>query len=573
MVINRLTSPFRNTVRLRYILKVFLRHGFRDFIGKLNLEGYLPLAKTMEFLNVFGDEEKKLTAPERFRMVFEELGPTFIKFGQLLSTRPDYIPSEYIQEFKKLQDNVPPFSKEEVEKIIKKEYGPDASVEQIFKTFDFKPVAAASVAQVHIGTLISGEEVAVKIQRPDIEEVIHQDIRILYRLAGLIERNFEESRLLDPVGIVDEFEKTILKELDFITEGSSIEKFRANFKDFPGIYIPNVFWDYTTRRILVVERVNGLELDEVKKIKEKGHDPKKIADIGLNCFCKQIMEDGFFHADPHPGNSMLMDDGRIALIDFGITGSLDNEMMENIANVFIGYSEHDYEKLVKTFSKMGITNENTDIPVFKQDLKDLSEPFYGRSLKHISVKEIFDKITQTCLKHNIKLPKDLLLLFKTFLQIEALGRDLDPDSSVLEKAKPYALRLLDRGHNPRVAIKNFKKDMADLYSLMKVIPENVKNVLVQLSKGNLRFEFMHLGFEKINIDIVRGINRITMGIVISASIIGSALVISSGTEVLPVTITGFGKVSLTTLIGLLGFTISTLLSIWLVISIIRSDKQ
>lgn len=573
MVMDRIKSPFRNTVRLRQILKVFLRHGFRDFISKLNLEGYLPLAKTIELLNVFGDEEKKLTAPERFRMVFEELGPTFIKFGQLLSTRPDYIPAEYIYEFKKLQDNVPPFSRAEVEKIIKKEYGPDASVEQIFKTFDFKPIAAASVAQVHIGTLTSGEEVAVKIQRPDIEEMIRQDIRILYKLAGLVERNFEESRLLDPVGVVNEFEKTILKEMDFITEGTSIEKFRVNFKDFPGVYIPVVFWDYTTRRILVVERVNGLELDEVKKIKESGRDPKKVADIGLNCFCKQIMEDGFFHADPHPGNSMLMADGRIALIDFGITGSLDIELMENIANIFIGYSDHDYEKLVKTFGRMGIITEATNISVFKQDLKDLSEPFYGRSLKHISIKEIFDKIMQTCLKHNMKLPRDLLLLFKTFLQIEALGRDLDPDSSVLEKAKPYAVRLLEKGHNPGVAFKNFKKDMAEFYSLMKVIPENVKNVLVQLSKGKQRFEFMHLGFDKINLDIVRGINRITMGIVISASIIGSALVISSGTEVLPVTITGLGKVSLTTLIGLLGFTISTILSIWLVISIIRSDRQ
>jgi ubiquinone biosynthesis protein len=346
----------------------------------------------------------------------------------------------------------------------------------------------------------------------------------------------------------------------------------VNFKDFQGIYIPTVFWDYTTLRILVVERVNGLELDEVKKIKESGRDPKKVADIGLNCFCKQIMEDGFFHADPHPGNSMLMDDGRIALIDFGITGSLDSEMMENIANVFIGYSDHDYEKLVKTFGKMGIINENTTISVFKQDLKDLSEPFYGRSLKHISVREIFNKITQTCLKHNMKLPRDLLLLFKTFLQIEALGRDLDPESSVLEKAKPYAVRLLEKGHSPRIVIKNFKKDMAELYSLMKVIPENVKNVLIQLSKGKQRFEFMHLGFDKINLDMVRGINRITMGIVISASIIGSALVISSGAEVLPVTIAGLGKVSLTTLIGLLGFTISSILSIWLVISIIRSDK-
>ncbi|MEW6087451.1 MAG: AarF/ABC1/UbiB kinase family protein [bacterium] len=551
---------------------MFLKHGFRDFISKLNLAGYLPLAKTIELLNIYGNEEKKLTAPERFRLVFEELGPTFIKFGQLLSTRPDYIPSEYIKEFKKLQDDVPPFFQDEVKEILREEYGTEAGIDKIFKTFDFKPIAAASVAQVHLGTLRSGEEVAVKIQRPDIEEIIRQDIRILYRLASLIERNLEESRLLDPVGVVNEFEKTILKELDFITEASSIEKFRENFKNFKDIYIPTVFWDYTTRRILVIERVKGIELDEIKKIKESGRDPKKIADIGLNCFCKQIMEDGFFHADPHPGNSMLMDDGRIALIDFGITGSLDSEMMENIANVFIGYSEHDYEKLVKTFYKMDIINENTNISVFKQDLKDLSEPFYGRSLKHISIKEIFDKIMQTCLKHNIKLPRDLLLLFKTFLQIEALGRDLDPECSVLEKAKPYAVKLLERGQNPRIAMRNFKRDMAEIYSLMKIIPENFKKVLVQLSRGEQRFEIMHLGFDKINIDLVRGINRITMGIVVSASIIGSALVISSGAEILPVTVSGLGRVSLTTLIGLLGFTVSTILSLWLVISIIRSDK-
>ncbi|MBI5206237.1 MAG: AarF/ABC1/UbiB kinase family protein [Candidatus Firestonebacteria bacterium] len=572
MVVRKINYTYRNTARLRQIIKVFLKHGFGNFISKLDFGDIITVFNKIEFFKTSESEKKKLSMPERLRLAFEELGPTFVKLGQLLSTRPDYIPNEYIQEFKKLQDNVPPFHHSEIEKIIKKEYGPDAAVENVFKEFNNKPIAAASVAQVHIATLHSGEEVAVKIQRPNIEKIIRQDIRILYRIASMIEHNFEESKLFDPKGLVNEFEKTILKELDFVTEASSIEKFKVNFKNFHDIYIPAVYWDYTTSQILVIERIHGIELDEVDKMLAQGQDPKKVASIGLNCFCKQIMEDGFFHADPHPGNSMVMSDGRVALIDFGITGYLDNDLMENIANIFIGYSEHDYEKLVETFFSMGLLNEESDITLFKQDLKDVSEPFYGRSLNHINIKDIFDKIIQLCLKHNIKLPRDLLLLLKTFLQIESLGRKLDPETSVLETAKPYARRLLQKAQDPRIAIKNFKKDMSEFYSLMKIIPENVKKILLKLSEGKQRIELLHLGLESIDSDLVRGVNRITVGMIISASIMGSAWVISARSDILPIEIAGIGKISLTTLLGLCGYNIATILGVWLVISIVKSGK-
>ncbi len=571
MVMKNINYSYRNTARLRQIIKVFLRHGFGGIIDKLKLSEYISILSKIELFKQDIDD-KKLTLPERIRLAFEELGPTFVKLGQLLSTRPDYVPAEYIQEFKKLQDNVPPFHHGEIEKIIKKEYGADVTTDKLFKSFNFKPIAAASIAQVHIATLHTGEEVAIKMQRPNIEKIIKQDIRILYKLASILENNLEESKLFDPMGLVNEFEKTILKELDFIAEASSIDKFRENFKNFKDIYIPKVYWDYTTHNILVIERIHGIELDEIVKIQEAGHNPKKVASIGLNCFCKQIMEDGFFHADPHPGNSMVMADGRVALIDYGITGYLDKDMMECLANIFIGYAEHDYDKLIETFFAMDILTDDKYLPLFKQDLKETSEPFYGRSLKHINMREVFDKIIQICIKHNIKLPRNLLLLFKTFLQIESLGRKLDPEVSVLETAKPYAKRLLEKGQDHHTILKKLKKEVTEMYSLIKIIPDNVNKVLVKLIDGKQRIELMHLGLDNIDTDLVRGINRITVGMIISASLMGSAWVISARSDILLINIVGIGKVSLTTLLGICGYNIATILGIWLVFSIIRSGK-
>ncbi|MDY0039317.1 MAG: AarF/UbiB family protein, partial [Desulforhabdus sp.] len=414
--------------RFGVISRVLLKHGFGDVAERL-------FGRAAEKSDELKGKEILLRSgfpsPRRIRMVLEELGPSFIKLGQLMSTRADVFPPEYIDELKKLQDQVPAVPFGEIRDIIEKEL--KKPLAEIFAEFNAESVAAASVAQVHLARLFSGEWVAVKVIRPGIARKIREDVRLMYLLADKIEKTFEFGRIIGATNLVREFERTIFKELDMLVEAGSIEKFALNFKDIEEIYIPKVYWDYTTKSILVMERIEGIKMDQVDAIREMGIDPKEIAMIGLRSFSRQLMEFGFFHADPHPGNTIVMNDGRVSLVDFGITGYLDEEMMRQIANLFLGYAEHDYDMVMEALEDAGlIEEERTDLQSFRIDLKDVSESFYGRSLQTISVRDVYDQVMQLVLKYQIRLPRNLLLLLKTFIQTEALGKILGSDASILE---------------------------------------------------------------------------------------------------------------------------------------------
>ena len=560
-----------STKRLAEIVGVFLRHGFSDVVAKLHLHHLEILFRRIEFLKHAEKEKKFLTVAQRIRLAFEELGPTFVKLGQLLSTRPDIFDSEYIEEFKKLQDEVAPFPFAQVKATIKEELG--AGVSELFAEFSPEPIAAASIAQVHLARLHNGEKVAVKVQRPGIETLIQRDIKLMYRLAYLVERNVEDSELLNPVKIVDEFEKTIFKELDFTIEAASIEKFNRNFAQVREIYLPAVHWGLSSKSVLVVEHIDGLRLDDVQGMLARGIDPKRVALIGLRCFAKQILEDGFFHADPHPANSMVLPDGRVALIDFGIIGFLDKEMMTHIANVLMGYSEHDYNHIIEAFFEMGLLDDDMDMKSFRQDLIEVSEPFYGRSLKHIRIRDIFDKIVNLALKYRIALPHNLILLLKTLVQIESLGRSLDSEADVLGTLKPYARKLLQRAKFSPEIFKDLQYDLKDIGFHLKKFPGLTSKLLRQILANKQRLELYHLGFENIDRDFGRGINRLTVGLIISATLIAAAQIINSHNEIVLLTFPALGiQVSLTTLLGLIGYHVATVLGVWLIISIIRTTK-
>ena len=339
-----------------------------------------------------------------------------------MSTRADLFPPEYIDELKKLQDRVPPVPFSEIKEVIEEELKRPLS--EIFKEFEPDPIAAASVAQVHRARLATGEELAVKVIRPGIDRKISQDIRLMYYLAEKIENNFEIGQILGGTNLVKEFERTIFKELDMFIEAGSIEKFAANFKDVDEIYIHRVYWEYTSRSVLVMEYIDGIKMDQVEAIKALGLDPKEIANIGLRSFSRQLMEFGYFHADPHPGNTLVMADGRVALVDFGITGYLDEQMMHQIANIFLGFADHDYDRVLEALWDAGIVDEETmDLKSFLIDLKDMSEPFYGRSLQTISVRDVYDQIMQLIYKYHIRLPRNILLLSENLYPNRGPGQD------------------------------------------------------------------------------------------------------------------------------------------------------
>jgi ubiquinone biosynthesis protein len=568
MKISRGIQGLKGLKRFGEISRVLIKHGFGDLFERL-LDGRKTRGESSDGEMAL---QSGFPSPRRIRQVLEELGPSFVKLGQLMSTRADVFPREYIAEFKKLQDMVPPVPFEEVKAVIEREIR--LPISKVFAEFDETSIAAASVGQVHIAKLHSGEKVAVKIIRPGIERRIRQDLRLMYFLAGKIERTFEIGRIIGATNIVREFERNITRELDMLIEAGSIEKFAKNFEDVEEIYIPKVHWDYTTKSVLAMEHIEGIKMDQVDKIRAAGIDPKEIAMIGLRSFSRQLMLYGFFHADPHPGNTIVMYDGRVSLVDFGITGYLDEEMMRQIANLFLGYAEHDYYMVMDALMDAGLINENMDLNEFRNDLKDVSESFYGRSLQHVSAKDVYDQLMDLVLKYHIRLPRNLLLLLKTFIQTEALGKILGSDASLLEVAKPFAKKLLTRGLNTQSVLKNLDRESRALSGYARSIPKHLNDILRHAAEGTQRIELRHTGLERTQSQVEKGVNRLTIGIVIAASIVAAAMILNSGQTVLdlPFGFLGLRSISLTAVLGIAGYVIATLLGIWLVVSILKSGK-
>jgi ubiquinone biosynthesis protein len=549
--------------RIVGISRVLLKHGFGNVAELILVKRPRRRKQGEKYLKV------GFPSPRRIRLVLEELGPSFVKLGQLMSVRADLFPPDYIEEFKKLQDQVPPVPFNQIRGVVEDEIG--RPISEVFPEFNPEPIAAASVAQVHLARLPAGMSVAVKVIRPGILKKIKEDIRLMYLLAFRLERALEAARIIGFVNLVEEFENTIFKELDMYIEAGSIEKFARNFPSGE-LYIPRVYWDVTTRSVLVMEHIEGIKMDQVDAIRACGIDPKEIALIGLRSFSRQLMEFGFFHADPHPGNTIVMYDGRVALVDFGITGYLEEKTMRQVANIFLGYAEHDYEMVMEALEEAGLINDTMDLQAFELDLIDMSERFYGRSLRNISVKDIYDQVMRLVLKYRIRMPRNLLLLLKTFIQTEALGKILGSDASLLEVTKPYARDLIQRGYTAERIFRNFEKDTHRMSIHMREMPKFVHEILRQTAGGKQRLELSHSGFQEVNKHLEKGVNRLTVGLVISASVVAAALVMNASQEVFSFSIFGFRVISLTAFLGLLGYVIASVLGIWLIISIYRSGK-
>ena len=516
----------------------------------------------------------RIPSPGRIRQALEELGPSFIKLGQLMSTRADVFPPAYIDEFRKLQDSVAPFPFRQARRVVETELKRPLS--EIFADFESAPQGAASVAQVHKATLYSGEQVAVKIIRPGIDRIIQKDIRLMYYFARKLEKWFEVARLLGAVNLVQEFERTIFRELDMYIEAGSIEKFGSLFEDSNEIHIPSVHWDYTTRAVLVMEYIDGCKMDDIAAISAYGINPRDIAMIGLRSFSRQLMEFGFFHADPHPANTIVMPNGRVGLVDFGITGLIDDDLMHQIANLFLGYAEHDYDQVMEALEAAGLFDEEVrvDQEAFRRDLMEISEPFYGRSLQSVSVREVYDQVIALVLTYRLRLPRNLLLLLKTFIQAEALGKILNSDANILEVTRPYAEKLVQKGYDTHKLFKSIGRETRTLGQYARRMPRYVNDILRQAAKGEYQFEFRHRGFEQFDRKLERGINRLTVGAVISAATIAASLILNSSQKVLEFEVPFFGNptLSITSVLGITGYVIATILGIWLIISIFRSGR-
>jgi len=555
---------YKNVNRVRQIVNVLLKYGFGKLVDQIHLNRFVPFRKR---LKTFGQWPplKGPTVPERLRMAFAELGPSFIKLAQILSTRPDLITKQFADEFKKLQDRVPPFPTEEAVKIIEQET--NLPIEHIFARLEEKPIAAASIAQVYNGTLLDGSKVIIKVQRPDMTDQIETDINILSTVAYLMERYIPESVFYNPSGIVEEFSRTVRKELDFNEEARNCVRFKKNFEGSRDVYIPEIFGEFTTQKVLVMGRIEGVRIDNIEGITKLGLDRTKLARVGMQAYFKQILEDGFFHADPHAGNIFAMPNGMIGFMDFGIVGRVSPELRETMANTFLALIHKDFDKLIEQYIELGLVPEHVDLETFrkefKADLTNFLEPLYGITLKEFNFAEYMDTVTHLAIRHKLKIPSDLLLVNKAMLILENIGRELDPNFNFIAVAEPYASKLIRSRVSPSMILERARRNIMDMSDFVVLFPKQMKQIIRKVLKDDIHVKMTHMGMEKFIRDMDRSSNRIAFSMIISAILLSSAIMHATGQG---------PKVYGVSVLGLSAFGFALFLGVWLLISIIRSGR-
>lgn len=545
--------------RFRQISAVLVRYGFGEFLDRAGLGTIFQRARRLFLRRPAAIIQ--LNYCQRIRRALEELGPTFIKLGQVLSTRPFLIPPDLVLELSKLQDQVAPFPFAQARQIVEQEFG--KSLSELFTSFEEKPIASASLAQVHRASLPNGTSVAVKVQRPGIKSVIDADMSILKTLADLAVRHIPESRSYDPQGLVEELAKTTRQELDFVNEGQNIEIFRSNFAELAEVRIPKVFWSLTTSLVLTTEFIQGTKISELSQLKARGLDPKLIAQRGAEIVCKQVFDYGFFHADPHPGNILILDDNIIAPLDFGMVGTLSESQMEELSDILSAFAEGNVQRIVRVFLESEIVDENVNLRRLEIDISGFLHRVKRRPLGRLNMKDLFWEAYQIFKRYDMKARAELMLLSKALVTYEELARNLDPEFQMAEQIKPYVSKLIKKRFAPGQFIKDTIGGLSDIRKLASDLPFEVKRILQKSRKGEMTLEMRHKDLDKLMLEIDRSSNRLSFALIIAAIIVGSSLIIRS--EI------GY-KVFGFPVLGLLGFLFAGILGVGLVIAIIRSGR-
>jgi len=551
---------YRNLNRYRQILAVLFKYGFGDLIELLKIEQYIEVGLQLISKNRRNRIEK-LSRAERVRMAFEELGPTYVKLGQVLSTRPDLVPVDFTNELSKLQDNVPPFAFSEAKETIETEFG--SPLEELFDFFDELPFASASIGQVHKAGLKDGETVAVKVQRPGIKKIIEVDLEIMLHLAMLVERNIEEIALYRPIKIIEEFARTLEKEIDYTLEATSMERFARHFLNDPTTYIPKVFRDMTTERVLTMELVDGIKVSEIDRLEGAGLDRKTITVRGANFYLKQVFDFGFFHADPHPGNIFILPDNVICLLDFGMTGSVDRQTRENFVDLIDSVAHRHETKTTQVILKLTSWDDEPDIRQLERDVTDFMGRHLYKPLKNIEVGKLLNHLLELISRHRLMIAPDIFLMMKAMTTIEGVALVLDPDFDMIAQTAPFIRRIkLSRFHPERIA-EDLIKLVSETLQFVEKFPKDMLEITRLIRQQRLSLKMEHQGLDAMLATHDRISNRISFSIIIAALIIGSALIVIS--EIPPL----FYGISL---IGIVLFSTAAIMGIWLLIAILRKGR-
>ncbi len=548
----------RHLRRYREIAQVLIGHGLGELVDLLEIQPYLSLPRRL--VRRWREEAPPLSAPERLRLALEELGPTFIKLGQVLSTRPDLVPPDYVAELTRLQDAVPPDPWAPVKAQIEGELG--APTDELFAAIDREPIAAASLAQVHTAVLPDGTDVVVKVQRPGIEERIEVDLEILQDVAQLLESRISLAKLYDLPEIARGFAATLRMELDFYREGHNADRFRENFAEERYLYVPEIHWEFTTRRVLVMERIRGIKISNVEALERAGYDRHRIAVHAARMIVKEVLEDGFFHADPHPGNFVVMPGEVIGAMDFGMVGLIGRRLRSDLTRLYIAAVQMDEQGIVNHLIRMGAIGEDVDRMALERDLGILLRKYYGLPLKAVRAQEVMLDATPIAFRHHMRLPSQLWLLGKTLGMVEGLGRKLDPEFDFFAFSRPHLRRFLMRVMVPRDPGLRLVETGGDWSRLLRLLPRVGSQLLLQAERGKLGLSLEHKGLERALDRLDQSANRISLSLLLAALIVGLALII-------PV-FDLLEEVGLATFVVIAGFVGASLLGLWLIISIWRS---
>ena len=555
-----INSNIRSIRRYLNIVRVLSKYGFDQALDMLGLSDMVMRSRRM-FRHGVADIVR-LSAAERLRLALEELGPTFVKLGQILSTRPDVIPQAFVREFEKLQDNVPSFSFEKVMSQLANELG--APAETFFAEIDPEPLAAASIAQVHRARLNSGEDVVIKVRRPGIVEVVESDINALMALARLAEQHLPGSDIYDPAGLVREFARTIRREMDFFREGQTIEKFRDNFSGTPWMYFPRVYREQSARGVLTLEFVEGIKVSDLARLDQQGYDRKIIAQRGADAFLEMVLNHGFFHGDLHPGNVLILPANAICLLDYGIVGRLDDTLKNFLIDILYAIVNRDMDEMVSLLLFGGEISEDLDIRELKRDLFNFIDGYYEVPLKDIEVGRMLMEFIEIITLYNIRIQSDLMLLIKSLVLIEGMGRNLDPGFNMVEHLRPAITRALRRKYSARRISRDINAILLSYLNLARNIPRDLKEIINRINNNKFKINLEHRGLDRFTAEFDRSVNRLSLSMILAAMIIGSSIIMQTdkGPKLM-----GFPA------LAFLGYSVAALIGFWLIYAILRSGRM
>lgn len=558
--IGAIGRTYRHLNRYRQIITVFIKYGIGEFIDLLKIEQYLETGIRM-ISRRHREQTERLSRAERVRMAFEELGPTFIKFGQILSTQPGLIPIDFVNELAKLQDNVPASSFDSIREVLETDLG--APLETVFRSIDTTPIASASIAQVYAATLASGEKVAIKVRRPHIKKKIEVDLEIMMYLAGLMERNIEEIASHKPVKIVEEFVRVLSKELDFTNEATNMERFRRQFLGDETIYTPIVFRRYTTERVLVMEYIDGIKISDFRRLEEEGYDKKLITVRGTDVTLKQVFVHGFFHADPHPGNVFILPGNVICPVDFGMMGSVTLKHREMFVDLLDALVHQNTRDTIDILLKLSIWDDEPDPDALEQDMSDFIGQYLYKPIGEMEFGKLLNHLLELLTHHRLRIPTNIFLMIKAVASIESIARQLNPDFDIFIHAAPFITRVKLARFSPGRLATEVTKAVTDLGRFTRQFPTEMLDALSLAKEGKITVNMEHKGLNLFITTLDRVSNRLAFSIIIAALLIGSAMIIAAN---MPPRLFGIS------VLGILGFLAAAIMGLWLLVSMMRKGR-